>query len=204
MSNQEQELKDEDEDLFTKTLFTDLIYKYDTIMELKIFIDSSDEEVKNKYINAIYNHNLKLKNNINHIDAGFDLFTPKDIHMYCDTENVIDYDIICSATISKKIPGYYKHYTQINTGFYMYPRSSISKSSIRLANNVGIIDAGYRGHLMGVFDCRVDNVKIDKFSRYLQICAPGLIPIIVSLVSSKEELGEKTERGEGGFGSTGK
>ena len=87
----------------------------------------------------------------------------------------------------------------------MYPRSSISKSKLRLANNVGIIDAGYRGHLMGMFDCIYeDKLLVNKFDRHLQICAPGLIPIMVTMVATKEELGVKTSRGEGGFGSTGK
>ena len=34
----------------------------------------------------------------------------------------------------------------------MYPRSSIYKTPLRLANNTGIIDSGYRGNLMGAFD----------------------------------------------------
>ena len=42
-----------------------------------------------------------------------------------------------------------------------------------------------------------------KYERYLQICAPGLVPIIVEIVGTKEELGEDTARGAGGFGSTG-
>ena len=94
----------------------------------------------------------------------------------------------------------------------MYPRSSLSKTQLRLANSVGIIDAGYRGHLMGMFD--VVNIDPDddkdadyfgkKFDRYLQICAPGLVPIVVEIVNTKEELGEETERGDGGFGSTGR
>jgi dUTP pyrophosphatase len=121
--------------------------------------------------------------------------------MYDYKTNLLDYDIICGARILKQMHDCRK---EINTGFYMYPRSSISKSRIRLANNVGIIDAGYRGHLMGMFDCLESALTIHKFDRYLQICAPGLIPIMVSIVSSKEELGEKTARGEGGFGSTGK
>jgi dUTPase len=44
----------------------------------------------------------------------------------------------------------------------------------------------------------------NKFDRYLQICAPGLVPIIVEVVNNKEDLGEETERGNGGFGSTGR
>jgi len=43
-----------------------------------------------------------------------------------------------------------------------------------------------------------------KFDRYIQICAPSLVPIIVEIVDSLEDLGEETERGTGGFGSTGK
>jgi dUTP pyrophosphatase len=96
----------------------------------------------------------------------------------------------------------------------MYPRSSLSKTQLRLANSTGIIDAGYRGHLIGMFDVvnvqpnSSDDREADffgkKFDRYLQICAPGLVPILVEVVDSKEELGDETERGEGGFGSTGR
>jgi dUTP pyrophosphatase len=87
----------------------------------------------------------------------------------------------------------------------MYSRSSISKSNLRLANNVGIIDAGYRGHLMGMFDViYTDQTVVNKFDRHLQICAPGLIPIYVQLVDSKDILGIDTARGDGGFGSTGR
>ena len=100
-----------------------------------------------------------------------------------------------------------------NTGYYLYPRSSNSKSKLRLANATGIIDSGYRGHLMGLFDVvnihpnqslQVPDCMIFKNDRYLQICAPGLVPIIVEIVTSKDELGSKTIRGEGGFGSTGR
>ena len=102
-----------------------------------------------------------------------------------------------------------------NTGFYMYPRSSLSKTQLRLANSVGIIDSGYRGHIMGMFDVvnvceneenedRDADYFVEKFDRLVQICAPSLVPIFVEIVETLEELGEKTERGEGGFGSTGK
>ena len=43
-----------------------------------------------------------------------------------------------------------------------------------------------------------------KYDRYLQICAPGLIPIVIEIVDSREELGAETERAGGGFGSTGR
>ena len=46
--------------------------------------------------------------------------------------------------------------------------------------------------------------NIKELDRYLQICAPGLVPILVELVNSVDELGNQTERGAGGFGSTGR
>ena len=43
----------------------------------------------------------------------------------------------------------------------------------------------------------------EKYSRVLQICSPNLDPVFVQLVDSIEALSSPTERGEGGFGSTG-
>ena len=176
----------------------DLLHKYNKIMYLKIFVDSSDNELKQKYKENIYQHHLKLHKNIHHIDAGFDLLSPETKRMTSMSVHKLDYKVICAARTREYNGNSY------NTGFYMYPRSSISKSNIRLANNVGIIDAGYRGHLMGMFDViYVNETNVNKFDRHLQICGPGLIPIIIELVNSREELGEETARGDGGFGSTG-
>jgi dUTP pyrophosphatase len=86
----------------------------------------------------------------------------------------------------------------------MYPRSSLSKTQLRLANNTGIIDAGYRGPLIGMFDCLTDDeYEVSSFTRLLQICAPGLVPIYVRVIDLIADLGPNTSRGEGGFGSTG-
>jgi len=38
--------------------------------------------------------------------------------------------------------------------------------------------------------------------KLVQICAPGLVPIIVEIVNKENELGAPTLRAEGGFGST--
>jgi dUTP pyrophosphatase len=90
-------------------------------------------------------------------------------------------------------------------GFYLYPRSSISKTNLRLANSVGIIDSGYRGHLLAIFDILQNesvSTTIEKHSRLLQICSGDLQPFIVRIVDDVMLLGE-TNRGTGGFGSTG-
>lgn len=188
---------DSEPEFYLYNVEKDLLYKYHKYMHLKIFLDSSDNELKQKYEEHIYQHHLKLSKNIYHIDAGFDLLSPETKRITSMSTHKLDYKIICSAEIITPDRTY-------NTGFYMYPRSSISKSNLRLANNVGIIDAGYRGHLIGMFDViYVNETNVNKFERHLQICAPNLLPIIVEMVNSREELGEKTARGEGGFGSTG-
>ena len=168
-----------------------------TFMHLQIFIDSNENDVVDTYINAINNHNNKLLNpNNQHIDAGFDLFVPTQTPCPSNQTTKIDMQVKCSAQIISSFA------PTRNTGYYMYPRSSISNTPLRLANSVGIIDSGYRGRLMGKFDT-AQNFIVNKFDRLLQICAPGLIPIFVELVNNAEELGE-TERGAGGFGSTGR
>jgi dUTP pyrophosphatase len=182
-------------------------YKYEKVMVLKIFVDdeSNDNELKKKYIEAAYAHNKKIDNNPTMIDAGFDLYAPSEsenttLDTHFRTLEIkkikLDFKIKCSAKMHTETKVY-------NTGYYMYPRSSISKTPLRLANSCGIIDAGYRGNLMSMFDL-LEYYQITKFDRYIQICAPSLVPIIVEIVDTIEDLGEETERGVGGFGSTGR
>ncbi len=101
-------------------------------------------------------------------------------------------------------------------GYYLYPRSSISKTRMRMANSIGIIDAGYRGDIIAVVDTigvfgssDIWNVwnetlkPIKKYDRYFQICSQDLSPFMVYIVDDEAGLGEPTPRGGGGFGSTG-
>lgn len=180
---------------------------YDKVMNLKIYIDSDDETLKNIYKEATTKHNKKIQDCPDIIDAGFDLYAPlqqpdnQQIIFSPTTVNKLDFKIICSAQIIN-----YSTNKTYNTGYYMYPRSSISKTRLRLANSVGIIDAGYRGHIMAMLDViglTDTNYEGKAYERYIQICAPGLIPLTVEIVDNIEDLGEKTERGQGGFGSTG-
>ena len=178
------------------------LHRYGIYMYLKIFIDSHDVSLKTKYIEYINQRNLKMIQDTEHIDAGFDIFVPSDVLLTNHSVNKLDFMISCSGQIVEASQN--QDYKTYNTGYYMYPRSSISKTNLRLANNVGIIDAGYRGHLIGMFDVLYhEQAELNKFDRLLQICAPKLMPIYVELVDSKEELGEQTIRGDGGFGSTG-
>jgi len=204
-------------------------------MHLKIFVNGN-HELKKLYLSATEKHNKKLIDSP-FLDAGFDLYAPlqtddpEEIEEYGEVircfgpgwtdetgkpvspVNKIDFKIQCSAKMYNTNNSNKLVY---NTGFYLYPRSSLSKTQLRLANSVGIIDSGYRGNIIGMFD--VTNIRnyeeeeeypdadyyVEKYDRLLQICAPGLLPIFVEIVDKLEDLGEKTERGAGGFGSTGK
>ena len=161
-------------------------------MHLKVFVNSSDINVVNAYTDHITNHNSKLENDAPYEDSGFDIYIPSQTTFEGKSVTKVNMEIKCAAYINN-----------IPCGFYVYPRSSISKTPLRLANQVGIIDAGYRGCLIGAFDnIRDEEYHAEANTRLLQICGPSLQPINVELVYSEEELGQ-TNRGAGGFGSTG-
>jgi dUTP pyrophosphatase len=164
----------------------ELLSVYDQYMVLGIYV--GDPALKQVYADAIE----RRSNDVEHIDAGFDLYVPSHVLCVAGQINKIDFGVKCRAQMvstSGKMP---------NTGFYMYPRSSLSKTPLRLANSVGIIDSGYRGNLIGAFDATND-CSISRGDRLVQICAPGLVPIVVTLLDSLDDV---TARGTGGFGST--
>jgi dUTP pyrophosphatase len=86
--------------------------------------------------------------------------------------------------------------------FLLMPRSSISKTPMRMANSVGLIDAGYRGILLGAVDFQQE-FTAGAGERYFQIVGADLLPW--KAIHIVEEIpGGATLRGEGGFGSTGR
>jgi dUTP pyrophosphatase len=121
-------------------------------------------------------------------DSGFDLIMTEDTTLYAGEIRLIDLGVRCE-------PGF-------EGGYYLYPRSSIGKTNLRLANSVGIIDNGYRGTLK-VWVHNTDNkpYEIWRGERSFQLCHPSLLPMQVKVVDA---VNMDTERGEGGFGSTGR
>ena len=109
----------------------------------------------------------------------------------------------------------------------IFPRSSISKTDIFLTNAVGVIDSGYRGEITCKFKssirmikgikniiyslfprCKfVRNVSIDNLGKVYsvgeRIAQLIIIPYPKIEFQEVEELSE-TDRGKGGYGSTGK
>ena len=88
-----------------------------------------------------------------------------------------------------------------NISYYLHCRSSIAKTPLRLANSVGIIDAGYRGDIIASVDNRSSEpYQIQKGQRLFQIVGRYLEPIELELVETLSD----SERGNRGFGSTGR
>ena len=93
---------------------------------------------------------------------------------------------------------------EIPNGFVglVFPRSSIRKYELALSNSVGVIDSGYRGELQATFKKTngLDSLAYKVGDRIAQIMIIPHPPIEFNEV---DELSD-TERGDGGFGSTGK
>jgi len=93
--------------------------------------------------------------------------------------------------------------TAIPVGFaaLIMPRSSWGSKGIELANTVGLIDSDYRGEWQAVIkNTSNEQIQWNLDERVLQFI---LIPVNTPELEIVSDLDE-TDRGEGGFGSTGK
>lgn len=164
--------------------------------ELKIYTEN--QELRNKIQEKACEINASFHNK-QYPDAGLDLFTPIQYFISPNTTEKIDLQVKCAMFLHN-----YKNGPS-PVSYYLYPRSSTgSKTKLRLANSVGIIDSGYRGNIIAVFDnIGQTNEVVSRWSRIVQICSPTLEPFMVTLVDTSTELGETT-RNINGFGSTGK
>lgn len=84
---------------------------------------------------------------------------------------------------------------------YIYARSGLAcKKGICLANSVGVIDSDYRGEIKcGLINLSNDDFTVNHGDRIAQLV---IAPVAIAEIEECETLDE-TERGEGGFGSTG-
>jgi dUTP pyrophosphatase len=87
-------------------------------------------------------------------------------------------------------------------GWYceVYSRSSNVKKGVMLMNSVGIIDNGYTGEIFCVFTKTRPDANINVGDRIAQLIPKQYARVELEMV---EEL-DDTQRGAGGFGSTGK
>lgn len=124
-------------------------------------------------------------------DSGWDLHFTKDVTIEPGETKTLDFGVSVAGYTDSGFP----------TALWLVPRSSIVKTPLRMANSIGLIDSSYRGTLKAV----VDNIKsepyqIKKGDRLFQIASPTLQPMRWEPVNALTE----TDRGENGFGSTGK
>ena len=164
-------------------------------------LQCANEDLKDKYVSRI-NHDS---------DSGVDLYVTEDISFSPGETVIVDLNVKSRMLNDDG-----------NTvGYYLYPRSSISKTPLIMANSVGIIDKDYRGNIKVALkhvpteqfiDSMIESYNekksfnksrfsyvLKKDTRIAQICSSTLEPIKLKLVDNLDD----TERGEGGFGSTG-
>jgi dUTP pyrophosphatase len=170
------------------------------IAHLKMYIDSEDSEWKQKYAEHVKQHNDHIATDP-FPNSGFDLLTPTDTHIMPDS-------LLTSVFLDLRIKTEMTFGT-LPAAYYVFVRSSFSKTPLILSNHVGIIDSGYRGNLKAALrnlqatTSFIGGYKLEKNSKIVQICHPLLCPIHVEIVETESEL-STTARAGGGFGSTGK
>ena len=119
-------------------------------------------------------------------DAGMDLTITKEIE---NTSFSVSYGFGIAIEIPKGYVG------------LVFPRSSVRNQDLILSNCVGVIDSGYRGELQATFKKTngLDSIKYKVGDRGAQII---ILPYPTIYMTEVPEL-SNTERGDGGFGSTG-
>ena len=119
-------------------------------------------------------------------DAGMDLTITREI------ENT-SFSVSYGFGIAMEIPQGY-------VGL-VFPRSSVRNQDLILSNCVGVIDSGYRGEIQVTFKKTngLDSIKYKVGERGAQII---ILPYPTIYMTEVPEL-SNTERGTGGFGSTG-
>lgn len=178
---------------------------------MEIYINPANRDhLSPLYNSQIESHNTSIASQSSdgdntYADSGFDLYIPKNMD---DCEG--KWTIPANSTV--KIPLAVKMVSCNSGGFnfnqrprtfpyYIFARSSISKTPLRLANNQGIIDAGYRGELMIALDnIQSKDYKLNHGVRLVQVCQPTLSPFKVMMSDKDFDI---TQRGADGFGSTG-
>lgn len=125
-------------------------------------------------------------------DACFDI---------CAFEKGVDVIEMLPGQVTKIHTGFA---TEIETGYYcaVYARSGVAtKQNIRPANCVGIIDSDYRGEwILPLFN---DSNEIRYIHNGDRVAQFAVLPVLDSTIIEVDELSD-TQRGQGGFGSSGK
>lgn len=136
-------------------------------------------------IKVVLDPGAKMPTRAHETDAGLDLYSPVDDVVYHDDSLTIDTGV----------------HVEIPAGYVGMIKS---KSGLNVNHGIqseGVIDAGYTGSIcVKLYNLGKDEVFIEKGQKISQLV---LLPIITPELELVDSL-EDTERGTGGFGSTGK
>ena len=168
--------------------------------DLNNLLFSLGDDIKNQVEEQVNRFEVKVKKL--HPDAVVPKYAKDgDAGMDLVATNIISnttFDVTYGTGIAMEIP---KGYVGL-----VFPRSSIRKTDLSLTNCVGVIDSGYRGEIQATFkkifgknDVRLDELDYNVGDRIAQIM---IIPYPSVTFIEVDELSQ-TDRGEGGFGSTG-
>ena len=190
-------------DALTKVL-NELIYGENTYTgNKKVLIDGIMERLMNVFnqaINKYHSYSIELPMTV---DTGAGAKVPTYAH---DTDAAAD----LYAMEDQVIPAH-SYGNKIRTGVrielpegwlaFILPRSSIgAKTPLRLSNSVGLIDSGYRGELGVLYDNTSDEdytiVNGDRIAQLLVMPSYRFQAKVVDILAD-------SDRGEGGFGSSG-
>lgn len=91
--------------------------------------------------------------------------------------------------------------------YLLLARSSTSLTPLRMSNQIGLADAGYRGELIARVDCISDDIEyvIEHGRRLFQVVQHNWLPWkdIIFVNNLNDLPAPPDNRGAGGFGSTG-
>ena len=120
-------------------------------------------------------------------DAGLDLFASQSLEIPAGQARMVP------TGVSVELPE--------NTEAQVRPRSGLAfRRQVTVLNSPGTIDAGYRGEVgVILINHGVESFTVNKGMKIAQMVVSPVISVAVEQVESLSD----TERGRGGFGSTG-
>ena len=126
----------------------------------------------------------KMPTKAHDTDAGFDLYAPKDFVVRCGGSAIIDTGV--HIEIPKGYVGFLKSKSGLNVKYGI--------------NGEGVIDAGYTGPIVAKLYNREKTLHFKEGQKIIQIVFLPIPEVELELTDSFEE----TDRGNNGFGSSGK
>jgi dUTP pyrophosphatase len=138
-------------------------------------------------------------NNRRWTDSGFDLLSPEMILSFQNRQHGVEMRLgahFAALDIQgRPVP------------YLLLARSSTSLTPLRMSNQIGLADAGYRGELIARVDCVSNDMQyvVERGRRLFQVVQHSWLPWndIIFVQNLNDLPAAPDNRGAGGFGSTG-